>query len=160
MEDKFSMDERGMAQVVMQLMKSNEGWQMKFHSLVHYSFPPVWPTSFQAVDWYWYHGDPWVKELKSRLTKNGYHKENKRKCSSSQLLLILDFAPRAQIQVKVKASPKKLWLHGTGATPRPRSGAAAERGYPMSKVRSSGEEIPHVQGKRNPSKTIDAERGH
>ena len=47
-----------------------------------------------------------------------------------------------------------------GATPRPRSGAAAERGYPMSKVRSSGEEIPHVQGKRNPSKTIDAERGH
>ena len=31
---------------------------------------------------------------------------------------------------------------------------AAERKYPMSKVRSSGrEEIPHVQGQRNPSKT-------
>ena len=31
----------------------------------------------------------------------------------------------------------------------------------MSKVRGSGqEEIPHVQGKRNPSKTVGAERGH
>ena len=33
--------------------------------------------------------------------------------------------------------------------------------YPTSKVRSSGrEEIPHVQGKRNPTKTVGAERGH
>ena len=38
---------------------------------------------------------------------------------------------------------------------------------PMSKVRSSGctfwssrEEIPHVQDKRNPSKTVGVERGH
>ena len=37
----------------------------------------------------------------------------------------------------------------------------------MSKVRavavlcwSSGEEIPHVQGKRNPSKMVGTERGH
>ena len=37
----------------------------------------------------------------------------------------------------------------------------AERRYPTSKVRSSGhEEIPHVQGKRNPSRTVGAERGH
>ena len=38
------------------------------------------------------------------------------------------------------------WLH------RPR---AAERRYPTSKVR---EELPHVQGKRNPSKMVGAER--
>ena len=35
----------------------------------------------------------------------------------------------------------KWWLHSTGAA-------------------SSWEEIPHVQGKRNPSKTVGAERGH
>ena len=45
-----------------------------------------------------------------------------------------------------------LFLHGTGT---------AERRYPTSKVRSSGrEEIPQVQGKRNPSKMVGAERGH
>ena len=108
------------AQVVMHLMESNEGWQMTFHAFVHCSLPAVWPISLQAVDWYWYHGDLWVRELKSRLTKNGNHKENKRKCSSSQLLLILDFAFRAQIQVKVKASPKKLQLRNTGDTAHPR----------------------------------------
>ena len=38
---------------------------------------------------------------------------------------------------------------------------AAERSYPTSKVRSGDhEEIPHVQDKRNPSKTVGAERGH
>ena len=38
---------------------------------------------------------------------------------------------------------------------------AAKRRYPMSKVRSSShEEIPHIQGKRNPSKTVGTERGH
>ena len=37
------------------------------------------------------------------------------------------------------------WLRG--ATPRPRSGAAAERSYPESEFRGSGrEEQPHVQG--------------
>ena len=37
------------------------------------------------------------------------------------------------------------WLRG--ATPHPRSGAAAERSYTMSKVRGPGrEELPHVQG--------------
>ena len=41
------------------------------------------------------------------------------------------------------------------------------RRYPSSKVRSmaalcwsSHEEIPHVQGKRNPSKTVGVARGH
>ena len=34
-----------------------------------------------------------------------------------------------------------------GATPRPRSGAAAERSYPTSEVRGGGrEEQPHIQG--------------
>ena len=38
---------------------------------------------------------------------------------------------------------------------------AAERRYPMSKVRSSShEEIPHIQGKRNPSKMVGVARGH
>ena len=66
-----------------------------------------------------------------------------------------------------------LWpnLHSTGmaerATPHPRSGAVAERSYLTSKVRSvavlcwsSHEEILHIQGKRNPSKTVGAKRGH
>ena len=38
---------------------------------------------------------------------------------------------------------------------------AAERSYPMSKVRGSGrEELPHVKGKRSPSKMVGTERGH
>ena len=52
-------------------------------------------------------------------------------------------------------------------TPHPRSGGVALRRYPMSKVRSSGcacwsslEEIPHVQGKRNPSKMVGTKKGH
>ena len=54
-----------------------------------------------------------------------------------------------------------------GAIPRSRSGGAAVRRYPSSKVRSIGslcwnsrEEIPHVQGKRNPSKMVGVARGH
>ena len=54
-----------------------------------------------------------------------------------------------------------------GAIPRSRSGGAAVRRYLSSKVRkssctlqSSPEEIPHVQGKRNPSKTVSVARGH
>ena len=53
-----------------------------------------------------------------------------------------------------------------GTAPRSRSGGAAVRRYPSSKVRSSGcalleqLEIPHVQGKRNPSKTVAVARGH
>ena len=53
-----------------------------------------------------------------------------------------------------------------GATPHSRSGGAAVRRYPLSKVRSraalcwsSHEEIPQVQGKRNPSKTVGVARG-
>ena len=42
----------------------------------------------------------------------------------------------------------------TGDNPRPRSGVAAMLCW------SSREEIPHVQGKRNPSKTVGVVRGH
>ena len=41
-----------------------------------------------------------------------------------------------------------------GATPHPRSGAAAALCW------SSREEIPHVQGKRNTSKMVGVARGH
>ena len=37
---------------------------------------------------------------------------------------------------------------------------AAVRRYPSSKVRSSREEIPHAQGKRNPSKMVSVAREH
>ena len=52
-----------------------------------------------------------------------------------------------------------------GAAPCPRSGGygrrrRAERSYSTFKVRSSCEEIPHGQGKRNPSKTVGITRGH
>ena len=46
------------------------------------------------------------------------------------------------------------------ATPHPRSGVAAKRSYPTSKFRTCREKIPHVQGKRNPSKTVGIVRGH
>ena len=47
------------------------------------------------------------------------------------------------------------------ATPRPRSGGWAKRSYSKFKVRrGGGEEIPLVQGKRNPSKTVGVARGH
>ena len=46
---------------------------------------------------------------------------------------------------------KEQWLHGH---------RRAERSYSMFKVsRGSCEEIPLVQGKRNPSKTISVARG-
>ena len=55
--------------------------------------------------------------------------------------------------------PAQEWQQGE--IPSLGSGAAAVRSYPMSKVRSSGcEEIPHIQGKRNPNKTVDVARGH
>ena len=34
------------------------------------------------------------------------------------------------------------------------------RRYPSSKVRSSHKEIPHIQAKRNPNKTVGIARGH
>ena len=44
---------------------------------------------------------------------------------------------------------------------------AAEKRFPTSKVRNSNcalleqpEEIPHIQGEGNPSKTVGTERGH
>ena len=46
-------------------------------------------------------------------------------------------------------------------TSHPRSGIAAERRYPMFRVRSSGQEdIPNVQSKGNPTKMVDTERKH
>ena len=54
-----------------------------------------------------------------------------------------------------------LATHHSSAAQPPRSGAGTMRRYPISKVRSKGrEEIPHVQGQRNSSKTVVAERGH
>ena len=51
------------------------------------------------------------------------------------------------------------WVRG--ATPCPNSEKVAVRRYPMYKDRRSGqEEIPHIQGKRNPSKMVGTERGH
>ena len=54
-----------------------------------------------------------------------------------------------------------------GAIPRSRSGGVVLRRHPLSKVRSSSsacwssrEEIPHTQGKRNPSKRVGVARGH
>ena len=44
-----------------------------------------------------------------------------------------------------QAATAQEWL--SGATPRPRSGAAAGRSYPTSEVRGgSREELPHVRG--------------
>ena len=47
---------------------------------------------------------------------------------------------------------KEWWLHRC---------RRAERSYSTFKVRRGGpEEIPHVQDKRNPSKTVGTKRGH
>ena len=46
------------------------------------------------------------------------------------------------------------WRWPRGDSPRSRYGAAAVLCW------SSHEEIPHVQGKRNPSKTVGVARGH
>ena len=58
-------------------------------------------------------------------------------------------------------------LRPRGATPRPRSSGCAGSGEPRGasystfKVRKGGgEEIPLIQGKRNPSKTVGVARGH
>ena len=54
-----------------------------------------------------------------------------------------------------------------GATPPSRSGGVAVRRYLLSRIRaaaalcwSSREEISHIQGKRNPIKTVGVVRGH
>ena len=44
-------------------------------------------------------------------------------------------------------------VQSRGATPRPRSGAVAALCW------NSREEIPHVQGKRNPGKTVGMRDG-
>ena len=54
--------------------------------------------------------------------------------------------------VKRYPTSKEQWLCGR---------RRAEGSYSMFKVRrGGGEEIPLIQGKRNPSKTVDVARGH
>ena len=51
-----------------------------------------------------------------------------------------------------KPTSREWWLCGH---------RRAKRNYSMFKVRrGSGEEVPLVQGKRNPSKTVGVARGH
>ena len=60
-----------------------------------------------------------------------------------------------QEQPRRGATPcPRPWARPTGDTPHPRSWAAAVLCW------SSREEIPHAQGKRNPSKTVGVVRGH
>ena len=67
--------------------------------------------------------------------------------------------PLSAPTVLLERRPAAAWhwssLSQRGDTPCPRSGAAAKRRYPTSKVRSGAcDEIPYVQGKRNPNKTV------
>ena len=59
---------------------------------------------------------------------------------------------------------KEQWLHGYRRAKRSYSRFKVRRGsheeITLVKVRSSREEIPHVQGKRNPIKTVGVARGH
>ena len=74
--------------------------------------------------------------------------------------------PRPGVVAGSYTTSEERWLRFAGglrgATPRSRSGGTVVRTYPSSKIRSSSslEEIPHVQGKRNPSKMVGVERGH
>ena len=61
--------------------------------------------------------------------------------------------PRSGVVMRVPGCVRAGGPRGT--TPRSRSGGATS-----SKVKSSYEETPHVQGKRNPSKTVGFARGH
>ena len=55
--------------------------------------------------------------------------------------------PHIQGQGRSWKDPMPEGQRPKGATPRPRSGAAAERSYPASEARGSGrEELPQVQG--------------
>ena len=54
---------------------------------------------------------------------------------------------------------KEPWLCGRRRAERSYSTFEVRRGDSY-KLRSSREEIPHVQGKRNPCKTVGVARGH
>ena len=73
-------------------------------------------------------------------------------CSLQHWTLLLSPVPFTTGCCGAAAATAQDWPRG--ATPRPRSGTVAALCW------SSCEEIPHVQGKRNPSKTVCAERGH
>ena len=66
------------------------------------------------------------------------------------LLHAFIFALTWLIMIHIQGQERWPWED----TPRPRWGAAAALCW------RSHEEIPHVQGKRNPSKTVGAERGY
>ena len=56
-------------------------------------------------------------------------------------------------QWRTSVAAVTVWLRG--ATPHPRSGAAADRSYPTSKVRSSGwQELPRIQGQEEGLKGV------
>ena len=55
--------------------------------------------------------------------------------------------PTSEVRVRSQEDPMPEGRQPRGITPRPRSGAAAERSYPASKVRGcGGEEIPGKRG--------------
>ena len=77
------------------------------------------------------------------------HSSNRSKAYCNKLIITWLYLLRLYHQVNL---PHEQRMCGAGA---------AKRRYPMSKVRSSDrEEIPQVQGKRNPSRTVGTERGH
>ena len=85
-------------------------------------------------------------------------------CYSMELCIQLGISFLFSFAFCFSSFHRYLWKE---SNPCPRSGAVAERSYPMFKVRSSGctllEQLwkkPHVQGNRNLSKRVGAERGH
>ena len=77
---------------------------------------------------------------------------NKRKKIKIIKSILKVFFKRSEDKAATEDSGQRQWLRGV--TPRPRQGGAAVLCW------SGHEEIPYAQGKRNPSKTVGAERGH
>ena len=79
------------------------------------------------------------------------------------LELFLHWSPVTYWAPTDLGSSLSVSYHFAFSYPCSRSGGVAVRRYSSSKVRSSGsscEEIPHVQCKKNPSKTVGVARGH
>ena len=81
--------------------------------------------------------------------------------------------PMISVQFSRSVMSNSLWPHEQeyarppcpsptlGVKQQLRGAGVAEKSYLTSKVRSGDQEkIPHVHGKRNPSKTVGTERGH
>ena len=114
------------------------------------TLPPMADQRRQPRCWRWF-SRVWRREEQFSGTVGELHQRN---CSSPFFLPIRSTNPH-------------IFRRWRGATPRSRSGGGAVRRYPSFKVRSSSwlcwsscKEIPHIQGKRNPSKTVGVERGH